>query len=222
MLEHGRTREGEAPLGGHPYPGARFRRGIEAKLSPTTSRQLMALLAGIFADAVEDGLLAESPCRGTVPPRPQRKKVVPLTVEQVEALVRAAPDRYRALMVLGAGSGLRLGEALGLKVGRVRFLERELDVVEQLTLVPGAPPKLAPSKTRGSVRTVPSAGVVATALAEHLAAFPLDRTIWCSDRGQAAQSGQTHSIAPSGSHCASGRGCRGSGSMTCGTSQCRR
>jgi integrase len=145
-----------------------FRRGLEGRLSPTTSRQIMALLGGIFADAVEDGFLAKSPCRDTVPSRPHRERVVPLTVEQVDALVQAAPDRYRALVILGAGCGLRLGEALGLKVSRVRFLERELDVVEQLTLVPGAPPRLAPPKTRGSVRTVPLAGVVAEALAEHL------------------------------------------------------
>ncbi|SEO75415.1 tyrosine-type recombinase/integrase [Trujillonella endophytica] len=149
-----------------------FRRGIEDKLSPTTSRQVMALLASVFTDAVEDGFLVKSPCRETLPPRPHRERVVPLTVEQVEALVAAAPDRYRALVVLGAGCGLRLGEALGLKVGRVRFLERELDVVEQLTLVPGAPPKLGPPKTRRSIRTVPLADVVSTALAEHLAAFP--------------------------------------------------
>jgi integrase len=149
-----------------------LRRGVEAKLSPTTSRQVMALFAGIFADAVTDGLIAKTPCRDTVPPRPPREKVVPLTVEEVEALVEAAPDRYRALIVLGAGCGLRLGEALGLKVTRVRFLERELDVVEQLSLIPGAPPKLAPPKTRGSVRTVPLADVVSTALAEHLAAYP--------------------------------------------------
>src|SRR3954462_134579 len=43
-----------------------FRRGIEARLSPTTSRHIMALVAGIFADAVEDGFLAKSPCRDTV------------------------------------------------------------------------------------------------------------------------------------------------------------
>src|SRR3954468_15444621 len=58
------------------------------------------------------------------------------------------------LVILGAGCGLRLGEALGLKVGRIRFLERELDVIEQLALVPGAPPRMAPPKTRGSIRTV--------------------------------------------------------------------
>jgi integrase len=121
---------------------------------------------------VTDGYIAKSPTRGTVPPRPHRPKVEPLTVEQVEALVAAAPDRYRALVVLGAGAGLRLGEALGLKVSRVRILQRELDVVEQLTLVPEAPPRMALLKTRGSVHMVPLADAVSAALAEHLAAFP--------------------------------------------------
>lgn len=60
---------------------------------PNTVRQVMALLAGVFTDAVEDGFLAKSPCRDTLPPCPYREKVAPLTVEQVEALVAAAPTR---------------------------------------------------------------------------------------------------------------------------------
>lgn len=80
------------------------------------------------------------------------------------------------MVVLGAGCGLRLGEALGLKVHRVRFLQRELDVAEQLTLVPGSPPKLGPPQTRGSIRTVPMADVVSAALAEHLAASPAEHS----------------------------------------------
>ncbi len=78
------------------------------------------------------------------------------------------------VVVLAAGCGLRLGEVLGLKVARVRFLERELDVVEQLVLVPGAPPRLTPPKTRSSVRAVPLPSVVGDALAQHLAQFPAE------------------------------------------------
>ncbi len=152
-----------------------FRRRLEQELSPNTVRQVMALLAAVFAAAVEDGYLAKSPCRGTLPDRPVRQPVEPLTVQQVEALVDAAPERYRALVLLGAGCGLRIGEALGLKVCRVRFLERELDVVEQLVLTPGAPPRLGPPKTRSSRRTVPTPAVVADALAAHLAAYPAER-----------------------------------------------
>ena len=92
-----------------------FRRGLEADLAPNTGRQVMALLAGVFTDAVEDGFLAKSPCRDTLPPRPYREKVAPLTVEQVEALVAAAPIRYRALVVLGAGCGLAAGRSAGVE-----------------------------------------------------------------------------------------------------------
>ncbi len=149
-----------------------FRRRLDQELAENTVRQVMALLAAIFAAAVEDGFIVKTPCRDTLPDRPVREKVQPLTVEQVQSLIDAAPERYRALVTLGAGCGLRIGEALGLKVSRVRFLERELDVVEQLVLVPGAPPQLKPPKTRGSRRTVPMPDVVSQALARHLEAFP--------------------------------------------------
>jgi integrase len=118
-----------------------FRRELEERLAPITARQVMVMLAGIFADAVTDGVLARSPCVDTVPRRQPRRRVVPLTADEVDALIAAAPPRYRALVVLGAACGLRLGEALGLPVGCVRLEERELDVVQQLVLVPGQPPR---------------------------------------------------------------------------------
>jgi integrase len=149
-----------------------FRRELEERLAPITARQVMVMVAGIFADAVTDGVLARSPCADTVPRRPPRRRVVPLTADEVDALIAAAPLRYRALVVLGAACGLRLGEALGLPFGCLRLEDRELDVVQQLVLVPGQPPRLLPPKTRGSVRTVPLAEVAAEALADHLAAYP--------------------------------------------------
>lgn len=90
-----------------------FRRGLEADLAPNTVRQVMALLAGVFTDAVEDGFVARSPCRDTLPPRPYREKVAPLTVEQVEALVAAAPPGtarwWCSAPVAGCGWGRRWG-----------------------------------------------------------------------------------------------------------------
>ena len=61
---------------------------------------------------------------------------------------------------------------LGLKVERLHLLQRELDVVEQLTLVPGTPPTLGPPKTRSSVRTVPMPQLVVDALSLHLGEQP--------------------------------------------------
>jgi integrase len=87
------------------------------------------------------------------------------------AVVAAAGERYGALVVAAAGTGLREGELLGLTVESIDFLRREIHVRQQLVLVPGHDPVLALPKTAASIRTVPLAGVVADALSAHLARF---------------------------------------------------
>jgi integrase len=84
------------------------------------------------------------------------------------------PERYRALIVVGAGTGLRQGEALGLTADRVDFLRRRLTVDRQLVLLPGGAPAFGPPKTKASHRTVPLPDVVLEALGAHVAAFPPD------------------------------------------------
>ena len=76
------------------------------------------------------------------PLRPGHRKFGPaiqVTAAQVRAMVEAVGDRYRALVVLLAGSALRPGEALGLTVDRVDFLRRTIRVDRQLVTVAGAP-----------------------------------------------------------------------------------
>jgi integrase len=51
-------------------------------------------------------------------------KLEVLTTEQVLGLADAVPPRYSALIVSGAGLGLRPGELFGLTVDRVDFLRR--------------------------------------------------------------------------------------------------
>jgi integrase len=87
-------------------------------------------------------------------------------------LVDAVEPRYRALIVLGAGTGLRHGEAVGVELDQVDFLRRTLDVRQQLVVVAREEPKVAPPKTAGSYRTVPLPRVVLGALAAHVAEFP--------------------------------------------------
>jgi hypothetical protein len=55
----------------------------------------------------------------------------PLSVPAVLALHRATSDRYKVTVVLGAGLGLREGEAFGLTVPRVDFLRRRVHVRTQ-------------------------------------------------------------------------------------------
>jgi integrase len=99
------------------------------------------------------------------------KRIVPLATERVEALIGAMPERYRSMVALAAGTGLRHGEALGLEVEAVDWLRRTLDVRQQLVTMPGQAPYTAPPKTPASHRTVPLPQVVVDALAAHLAAF---------------------------------------------------
>jgi integrase len=49
-------------------------------------------------------------------PRVPPRRVVPLTVEQVDLLIAGTPEQYRALTILGVGTGLRAGELFGLQV----------------------------------------------------------------------------------------------------------
>jgi integrase len=110
-----------------------------------------------------------SPCERIALPKKDRHEVVPLAVEAVERLVASMPDRYRALVVVAAGAGLRQGEAFGLTVDRVDFLRRELRVDRQLVAVRDGVPELGPTKTPAGLRTVPVPTTVVDVLASHLA-----------------------------------------------------
>src|SRR5215218_3648472 len=167
---------GDRALGSvRPFEVQAWVRGLEQHLAPSTIRVVYSFVADIFRAAVRDRLLVASPCVDVRLPRPEPKRVEPLATERVEALIAAMGERYRALVVLAAGTGLRHGEALGLEVDAVDFLRRTLQVRQQLVTMPGQPPYLAPPKTPASHRTIPLPQVVVDALAAHLAAFPAAR-----------------------------------------------
>ena len=149
-------------------------RGLEQHLAPSTIEVVYSFVAGVFRAAVRDRLIVTTPCVDVRLPKLQPKRVEPLVTERVEGLIAAMPERYRALVVLAAGTGLRQGEAFGVEVESVDWLRRTLDVRQQLVLMPGGAPYVAPLKTAASYRTVPLPRVVVDALTAHLAAFPAD------------------------------------------------
>lgn len=121
---------------------------------------------------MEDGYLSRNPCARTAPGKGARTKIKPLAVEQVQAVISELPARFWVSALLGAGCGLRVGEALGLRIRSLDFTASELSVVEQLQLLPGAPPKLVAPKTHSSIRVVPLPATVAEALNDHLSRWP--------------------------------------------------
>lgn len=140
-------------------------------LAPSTVEVVFRIFAAILNAAVDDQIIDRSPATGARLPRQAKHQVEPPTVEQVTSLIDAMPERYRALVVLAAGTGLRQGECFGLTVDRVDFLRRTVRVDRQLVLTEG-PPQFGPPKTQASVRTVPLPDVVASALAAHLERWP--------------------------------------------------
>lgn len=153
-------------------------RGLSDVLAPSTVGVVHGFVSSVMKGAVEDGLIAGNPCAGVSLPKPQPAPVVPLTVEQVDTIAGAVPDRMRAAVILAAGTGMRQGEVYGLTLDRVDFLRRSLRVDRQLVTVPGRAPFLGPPKTTASHRTIPLPQVVLDALAAHVAAYaPTAQTV---------------------------------------------
>jgi len=186
----------ETMLRRHAYPvfGARSLNSIRPSevqawahglaLTPSSAEVCFRYVAAVFKAAASDRLIASSPCAGIRLPRRVPRQVVPLTTEQVHALSAAMPPRYRALVVLAAGTGLRQGEAFGLEVRHVDFLRRTLQVEQQLVTLPGAPPQVSPPKTDASYRTVPLPQVVVDALAAHLRDYPTAGLIFTTETSE--------------------------------------
>jgi integrase len=141
-------------------------------LSPSTVAVVHSIVSSVMKAAVKDRRIVANPCDGTKLPKLERKKVVPPTTEQVEALRQAMPARLQALVTFAAGTGMRQGEVLGLTVDRLQMLKREVVVDRQLVTLAGSQPVLAPPKTEASVRTVPLPQIVVDVMAAHLATYP--------------------------------------------------
>jgi integrase len=146
------------------------------ELSPSTVELVYRYVVAIFLAAVRDKIIASNPATGVKLPKAEPRLVEPLATEIVEALSDAVPDRYRALVILAAGTGLRQGECFGLTRDRVDFLRRQVKVDRQLVLLPGSGPELARPKTDTSYRTVPLPSVVIDALATHVARYRVEPT----------------------------------------------
>lgn len=138
-------------------------------LAPLTLRNLVMLVRAAFRAAVLDRVVASNPFERITLPRVDRERIVPLTIEQVGAVVDNIGDRYRAMVVAQAGLGLRIGELLALRVEDVDFLRRTVRVQDQIDR---STRERVPPKTPRSRRTIPLPDVVSRALARHISEHP--------------------------------------------------
>lgn len=147
-------------------------RAWHATLNPKTKTaraHAYALLRGIMATAASEELVPANPCtiRGAGQTKRQRK-IEPASLPELEALVKATPDRLRLMPLLAAWCGLRFGELAELRrkdidpeAGALR-VSRALVRVDRADLV-GKP------KSAAGVRTVAIPPHLVPAVVDHLA-----------------------------------------------------
>lgn len=144
----------------------------------TTVKNRYLVLAMVLRAAVRDRVIPLSPCEDIKLPKLDSKSaLVPISTATVLALCDAMPERYRLFVTLGAGTGMRRGELLGLTEDRISLDFGTIRVDRQLDRdATGDNVAFTRPKTQASVRTIPVADVVLEAVKEHIEKFGIHET----------------------------------------------
>lgn len=136
-------------------------------LAPKSLQKIRLVLRQVLELARGSGAIKTNPCDGIRLPRAVQAEPIFLSVEQVEALARAADAPYGTLVRVAAATGLRPSELCGLRVGRLNLVQGTVEVAEALTVVSGRT-EVGPTKSYAR-RTVGLPRSVCDDLGEHLA-----------------------------------------------------
>jgi integrase len=133
-------------------------------LTPRTQRYALTVLRAALQRGLEAGVVTRNVAKLVHPPKQDREERRPFTVEQVAALFEAsADDPIGPLVVLSASTGLRQGEALGLRWDDIDLEAGVLSVRHTLDVTTR---QLAPTKTDRSRRVIHLPAVALAAIRE--------------------------------------------------------
>jgi integrase len=166
-------------LGGHPLNTIKpstvqsWLRGLSNE-SRNYQEVLFQHVSSVFKAAVDDELIRKNPCQAASVTRPGRKpnKVQPWPMERVLKMRDSLRDRYRIVVTLGAGLGLRQGEIFGLAVEDIDFERKRVIVRRQVKLSNFDNTRYFALPKGEKVREVPLPVAVSDALRDHLGKFP--------------------------------------------------
>ena len=132
------------------------------------------LLRAILQTAVDDGLIARNPCsiRGAGQSHQDERPLI--SAEQLDELVQAVPERWRALLLLAAWCGLRFGEIAALRKHRLDLDAGTVLVTEAASNLQNGTRITGPPKTEAGRRTVAIPPHVLPALKHHVETFSAD------------------------------------------------
>lgn len=136
-----------------------------------TAAKCYRLLRAICATAVDDNLIARNPCsiRGAGQELSSERPM--FTLAQVGALVDAVEDRWRALILLAAWTGLRIGELSALRREHLDLTAGTVSVRSSVVDVIGQERAYGPPKSAAGRRTVAIPPHIIDDLEHHLATY---------------------------------------------------
>jgi len=134
----------------------------------STVAKCYRLLRAMLATAVEDGIIAVNPCtiKGAGVEHAGERPII--TPAQAWELADAVDPRFRALVLLAAFGGLRLGELLGLTRSNLDLLHSTVTVRVQRQQLNHGEWVTGPPKTEAGVRTFVLPGELVPIVAGHL------------------------------------------------------
>jgi len=140
--------------------------------NPTQNAHAYALLKSLFLQAIDKDrkLPGPNPCTIAGADKTQRvREIRPITVKQLEKIVRATPERLQALVLIAAWGGLRYGELAELRRGDLVLAGKagHVFVSRAVVRVDGADIIGRPKSANG-VRKVALPATVVPALRDHL------------------------------------------------------
>lgn len=175
-----------ADLGAGVGPWPESTRGKRKPLAPKTIGNCHGILHTICGAAIAAKRIRLNPCSSTKLPRREPKEMRFLTDPEIARLVAALPAHWRPLVMLLVATGLRWGEAIGLRAGRVDLLAKrpQLTVVEQLQELASTGELVFQSpKTAKGRRTVSFTKQVALLLAPLVAGKKSDEVVFTAPKG---------------------------------------
>lgn len=127
------------------------------KYSSTTLKYVHNKFKLCLKQAVSNRMIAHNPCEGVLLPKARTaKKVQSMTVEEQQKLVEhCETDEYLNLFIFLVGTGMRIGEALGLTWDNVDLEERNIHIVKTMIEIHGNPSFKNCPKTDSGLRTIP-------------------------------------------------------------------
>jgi integrase len=154
-------------------------------LSSKTIRNIVLLMQGIFAYALDQDAVTRSPVRKSHKPALTQINKTAWTDEQVQQILAGVPAAYFALFVVAALTGIRQGELFGLTWENVDLANGELTIAKALWRGELQLPK------SNSSRVIPFAAVLHSVLVWHKQLSEKTRPddfVFCKSDGSALNS----------------------------------